>query len=481
LTTTISREDGQQQVQNVTLHYPPGDSGILTGVPLCPEAQANAGTCPESSRIGETIVSVGVGGDPFTVTGGKVYLTEHYAGAPFGLSIVNPAKAGPFNLQEGRPVIVRAKIEIDPITAALTISTTSIPKIIDGFPLQIKHVNVLVNRPGFTFNPTSCAPQSITGTIGAWEGASSPVSDPFQVTNCKALAFAPQVSFSTNGKTSKANGADLITRIAYPSAPQGTYANVGYVKVELPKALPSRLTTLQKACTAAQFELNPANCPKESKIGYAVVHTPLLPVPLEGPAIFVSHGGEAFPSLTMVLQGYGVTIDLVGTTFISKSGITSTTFKTVPDQPFSTFELTLPQGPYSALAANGNLCTQKLVLPNEFVSQAGGAPLKQNSTVTVTGCKPAIHVVKHSVKGKTATIVVSVPAAGKLVATAKGLSKATKSSNGASTLTVKLTLTKGEAAFLGKHKGRKLKAKVKLTFTPKKGGKLKTTTTVLIG
>jgi len=176
-----------------------------------------------------------------------------------------------------------------------------------------------------------------------------------------------------------------------------------------------------------------------------------------------------------------VTIDLVGTTFISESGITSTTFKTVPDQPFSTFELTLPQGPYSALAANGNLCTQKLVLPNEFVSQAGGAPLKQDSTVTVTGCKPAIHVVSHKVKGRTATIVVSVPAAGKLVATAKGLSKGSGKSSGAGTVTVKLTLTKGEVAVLKKHKGRKLAAKVKLTFTPKKGGKLKTTTTVLIG
>jgi hypothetical protein len=131
------------------------------------------------------------------------------------------------------------------------------------------------------------------------------------------------------------------------------------------------LTTLQKACTAAQFEANPAGCPSALFIGPAVVHTPELPVALEGPVIFVSHGGEAFPSLTVVLQGDGVTIDLVGATFVSKSGITSTTFKTVPDAPFSTFELTLPEGPYSALAANGNLCASKLVMPNEFIGQNG--------------------------------------------------------------------------------------------------------------
>ncbi|HEY2142109.1 MAG TPA: hypothetical protein VGG98_08615, partial [Solirubrobacteraceae bacterium] len=129
----------------------------------------------------------------------------------------------------------------------------------------------------------------------------------------------------------------------------------------------------------------PANCPVASKIGVATVTTPLLPVPLTGPAIFVSHGGEAFPSLTMVLQGYGVTVDLVGTTFISRTGITSTTFKTVPDVPFNTFTLTLPQGKYSALAANGNLCKSKLVMPTEFLAQ-NGLKINRSTPVSVTGC-----------------------------------------------------------------------------------------------
>ncbi len=209
----------------------------------------------------------------------------------------------------------------------------------------------------------------------------------------------------------------------------GTQANIAKVKVELPLQLPSRLTTLQKACTAAQFEANPAACPSASFIGHAVVHTPLVPVPLEGPAIFVSHGGEAFPSLEIVLQGYGVKIVLVGATFISKAGVTSTTFKTVPDSPFSTFELTLPEGPYSALAATANLCAPtttktvkkkvtvrikgrkktvmrriketvagSLVMPNEFVAQ-NGAVIKQTTPIAVTGCpKKVAHKAKTKKK-----------------------------------------------------------------------------------
>jgi hypothetical protein len=79
-------------------------------------------------------------------------------------------------------------------------------------------------------------------------------------------------------------------------------------------------------------------------MGHAKAITTIIPVPLEGPAYFVSHGGEAFPSLIVVLQDYGVTLSLVGSTFISKAGITSSTFKTVPDQPVTSFELTPPRG-----------------------------------------------------------------------------------------------------------------------------------------
>ena len=371
LTTTIGRADGNQDLQSVTLHYPPGLSGLLSGVPLCPEAQANAGTCPPASQIGETTVSAGVGSDPVTVTGGKVYITEKYHGAPFGLSIVNPVKAGPFDLEHDTSnpnqdpvcdcVVVRAKIEVNPHTAALTVTTNepgegyAIPGFIDGIPVQLQHVNVTINRPGFTFNPTNCNKLEVTGAIKGYEGASAEVKQPFSVTNCAALKFEPKISVSTQGHTSRADGASLTYKIAYPNVPQGTDADIHYVKVALPGELPSRLTTLQKACTSKQFDANPAGCPKESVIGHAKAIVPNIPVPLEGPVYFVSNGGEAFPNLVMVLQGYGVTIQLVGDTLI-KNGVTSTTFNQVPDNPLTSFEINLPEGPYSALAANGNLC-----------------------------------------------------------------------------------------------------------------------------
>jgi hypothetical protein len=386
-TMTMSREDGNQNLDAIQLKMPSGLLGTLSSVKLCGEAEGDAGTCGPESLIGETTVSVGLGGNPFTVTGGKVYITGPYKGAPYGLSIVNPAKAGPFNLGN---VIVRAKIEVNPETSALTITSDAtgpyaIPQILDGIPLEIKHVNVSINRPDFTFNPTDCAPQEIGGSLTSSQGTVSALHVPFQVTNCAVLKFKPIFSVSTNGKTSRANGASLSVKLTYPKAPFGSQANIGKVKVDLPKQLPSRLTTLQKACPVATFEANPASCPADSRIGSATATTPVLPVDLKGPAYFVSHGGQKFPELIVALSGEGVTVYLHGETFISPAGITSSTFRTIPDVPIGVFELKLPQGPDSALAANGNLCATKLVMPTIFVA-ANGISLKQSTPIKATGC-----------------------------------------------------------------------------------------------
>jgi hypothetical protein len=384
---TMSREDGNQNLDAIQLKMPPGLLGTLSSVKLCGEAQGNAGACGQESLIGHTTVSVGLGGNPYTVTGGEVFITGPYEGAPYGLSIVNPAKAGPFDLGK---VIVRAKIEIDPITAALTITSDStgpyaIPQFIDGIPLQIKHVNVTIDRSGFTFNPTHCAPMSIGGSLTSSQGGVSVLHVPFQVTNCATLGFKPKLSVSTSGKTSRAKGASLHVKLVYPKALFGSQANIRSVKVDLPKQLPSELKTLQQACPVATFERNPASCSPNSRIGEAKATTPLLPVALNGPAYFVSHGGAKFPELVIVLSGYGTTVQLHAETFISKAGITSSTFRTVPDVPVGTFELTLPQGKYSALAAPGDLCNDTLKMPTAFTAQ-NGAVVKQSTPISVTGC-----------------------------------------------------------------------------------------------
>ena len=388
----LSRADDQQRVGTLQFKTPEGLLGMISKVPLCPEPQASQGTCSSSSQIGHTVVEAGPGPYPLVVPQpgqlpAPIYLTGGYKGAPYGLSIVVPLHVGPFTLQTQ---VVRAKIEVNPITTQLTVTTDPLPQIIDGVPADLRTINAVIDRPGFMFNPTGCEPSSFSGTATSAQGATAPISSHFQMGSCRALTFKPDFKVSTSGKTSRKDGASLDAKILYPTGALGdnqasSQSNVKMVKVDLPKQLPSRLTTLQKACPSATFEANPASCPEDSKVGTATAITPVLPVQLTGPAYFVSYGGAKFPELVVVLQGYGVTVYLHGETFISKAGITSSTFRQIPDVPITSFELKLPEGPYSALAANGNLCTTKLKMPTAFTGQ-NGAVLKQSTPISVTGC-----------------------------------------------------------------------------------------------
>ena len=133
-------------------------------------------------------------------------------------------------------------------------------------------------------------------------------------------------------------------------------------------------------------------------MGSAIAHTPILSTPLIGPAIFVSHGGAAFPDLDIVLQGAGITVELEGNTNIRKN-VTSSSFKSVPDVPVSSFELTLPEGPHSARSATGNLCFKtvsgrhkprakrrvKLIMPTTITAQ-NGKVVKRDTVIAVRGC-----------------------------------------------------------------------------------------------
>jgi uncharacterized repeat protein (TIGR01451 family) len=385
----LSRKDGEQTLGSISVTTPPGLLGIIKNVAQCPEAQANAGTCPASSQIGSSAVTVGPGSQPHTITGGKVYLTGPYHGAPFGLSIVTPAQAGPFTLSGNTGAgteVVRAAIAIDTHTAQVHVTSDSLPTVLDGIPLNIRQVVVNIDREGFMFNPTDCNALAVGGTLTSSSGTNVGVSYPFQSVNCVTLGFKPKLTASTQGKTSKAAGASLAIKVT----PMAGQANIGKVRLVFPKQLPARLTTLQKACTDAVFNANPSACPAASAIGTAVARTPVLANPLTGPIYLVSHGGEAFPDAVIVLQGEGITLYLDGNTNIKK-GITSSTFNSVPDAPVSSFEAKLPEGPHSVFGtdipakAKGSLCAQGLKMPTTMTGQ-NGAVLTQTTKIAITGC-----------------------------------------------------------------------------------------------
>ncbi len=382
---SFSRNDGEQALAGVQQTLAPGLSAKLAGIPLCSDSDAAVGSCPAGSQIGSVTVAAGVGVSPFSI-GGKIYLTGPYNGGPFGEVVVVHAAAGPFDLGT---VAVRGSIRIDPHTAQATVISDPFPQILQGIPIALRRVDVSLDRPGFTFNPTNCEALSIPGTLTSSQGAQAHVSSHFQAANCATLPFKPTFKVATKATSSKKNGAALDVKVTSGAG----QANLGKVAVTLPKQLPSWLPTIQQACLAAVFNQNPAACPAGSDIGTATATTPILSSPVTGPVYLVSHGGAAFPDIVMVLQGEGVTVEQVGSINI-KGQVTSSAFNTIPDVPINTFELNLPQGPHHALSSNlpakakGSFCGQSLVMPTTLTGQ-NGAQIKQSTKIAVTGCPKA--------------------------------------------------------------------------------------------
>ena len=157
---------------------PPGLLAKIAGVPECGEAEIHAieagtGACPAGSRVGTVTAGAGPGPNPLFVNG-NAYLTGPYNGGAFGLAVVVPAVAGPFNFGT---VVVRQSLRIDPHTAQVTDVSDPFPKIIDGIPLRLRRIDVTLNRPEFTFNPTSCEHQQLSGVISG-----SPLGAPTSLT-----------------------------------------------------------------------------------------------------------------------------------------------------------------------------------------------------------------------------------------------------------------------------------------------------------
>lgn len=389
-TLAIGHADGDQALNGITVGLPAGFAAMISSVTPCPEpAVGTAWTCGAPSLIGHATTVSGLGGQPFSLEG-AVYLTAGYDGAPFGLLVETHAKAGPFDLGM---VDVRSRINVDPNTAAVTITTDGgprgeiVPTILKGVPVQLKQILVTVDRPNFQFNPTNCTPATIASTLSGAEGGTAKPAAPFQTTGCASLPFGPKLTAEAGRQGSKTNGTSL--NVTVESAGLGQ-ANIQKVDLQLPAALPSRLSTIQKACLAAVFAANPATCPEGSNIGRAKITTPVLKNPLEGPAYLVSYGGAKFPDVEFVLQGEGILLILDGHTDIKK-GITYSRFEAAPDAPFTKFVTELPAGPHSALTAfvpvakNYSLCGTKLTMPTEITGQ-NGLLIKQATNIAVKGC-----------------------------------------------------------------------------------------------
>ena len=372
----IQRPDRQQYLAGVSLKTPTGVLAKLRGVSLCSDASAAAGTCPAESHVGTATVAAGPGENPFYVKG-PVSLTGPYKGAPYGLAVAVRAVAGPFDLGT---VVVRQAVFVDPTDGHLDVVSDPLPTIIKGVPLRLRSINVDVDRPRFTLNPTSCAEKQIAATFLSEPGAVSTQSSRFQAGGCRSLGFSPRLTLALSGRKQIANGRHPgLKAVMTQGSGQAGIKNVA-VALPLSLALDPENAASDTLCSFEDGLKREPKCPKSSIIGRAKAITPLLNRPLTGPVFFVKNERidkrtgrriRTLPTLLVALRGE-VALNLRATTAVQNNRLVSK-FTTVPDAPVSRFELALKGGKRGILVVTSrrSLCQVKQVADIAIGGQNG--------------------------------------------------------------------------------------------------------------
>jgi hypothetical protein len=368
----LTREDGDQDLAGLAVTTPPGFAATLKGIPYCPESAISQLTstlysglselaspqCPAASQIGTAVAGAGSGSKPLYVPG-RVYLAGPYKGQPLSLVVVIPAVSGPYDLGN---VAVRAAIHVDPTTAQVTTTSDPLPQIIEGIPLRTRSIRVDLDRPGFALNPTNCDPSSVNARALGDEGGAVDLSSFYQVANCAALTYKPSLKLNLTGG---------LNRLGHPAihavlrARPGE-ANTQAVSVALPRGELLDNSHLGSVCTRVEFASD--SCPANSRLGSVEVVTPLLDQPLRGFA-YLRSSENPLPDLALKLEGQ-VEIEAVAKIDSVNEGL-RTSFRAIPDLPFSTIRLNLAGGKKGLLQNTNSLCARPRYAVTKIIGQNG--------------------------------------------------------------------------------------------------------------
>jgi hypothetical protein len=448
----LTRPDGTQDLSGVDLTLPAGLLGRVGSVPQCPEAQAAAGSCDAASRVGTTTVGAGPGTNPvYLPAAGRaptaVYLAGPYKGAPFSLSIVVPAQAGPFDLGT---VVVRAALFVDPLDGHVTVKADPLPTILKGIPLKLRDVRVAIDRDGFTVSPTSCAPKEIRGDLTSASGATAALVSRFQVGDCASLALKPNLALTLSGKGETTDGKHPAISAKLTQAPG--QSNLKKVRVALPLSLALDPDNANGLCEFVDGSKVVPTCPEASIVGSATAKTPILGEPLTGPVYFVKNirkdpksGREirTLPKLVLPLVGQnGVRLTLTGTSAVVDDQLV-TTFDYIPDAPVSSFELNINGGKGGILVVSGDkadICKSTQIAEQQIDGQSNKAA-DADVYIQTPACKTKI--ISKKIGPTSVALKIGGLGAGKVTVTGRGIKKTTKTIAKSTVATVTARRTKG--------------------------------------
>ena len=296
---------------------------------------------------------------------------------------ITPGVAGPYDIGT---VVVRVALNVNPETAQINAVSDLIPNVFGGVKLDIRSIDVNVDRNEFMLNPTNCRAASSTGTISGGGAnpanpavfSSYPFDSAYSNNGCEKLKFKPKLFVRLKGGTKRNKNPQLR---AILEAQKGN-ANVDRTALTMPHALFLDQSHIGTVCTRPQ--LASQTCPKASIYGKAEAITPLLSDPLKGNVYLVS-SDHNLPDLLADLRGQ-VNVQLRGV-ISSKHGGLKTVFNNVPDVPVKKFILNMYGGKKSLLVNSTNTCKGKHSAVLNIKGQ-NGAKVKNNKfSLNIVSCR----------------------------------------------------------------------------------------------
>ena len=367
----VSRDDGTAELRTVETTLPPGLIGKLAGVGTCPDSAIAAvsralgsaadqiahRSCPASSELGQILIGAGSGPTPTYAADTRVYLGGPYKGAPYSLIVISPAVIGPFDFGS---VVTRAVVQVNPDTAQISVDSDPLPFMLYGAPVDVRDLRMQIDRPEFTFNPTSCDVMSIDAKFGSFAGQTASASERFQAVGCERLGFKPKLNLQLKGAVHRRAHPRLIA--TYTARPGD--ANLARAQVKLPAAAQIDNAHFGNICTRPAFASH--TCPAGSVYGKATATSPILGYPLSGPVVLRASPEHTLPDIVADLRGpdaYPVEIALAGKND-SVNGALRNTFESVPDAPVTNFRLELFGGSKGLVQMSDGFCAHPNALIN---------------------------------------------------------------------------------------------------------------------
>lgn len=340
---------GGGQIRSAQLTLPRGFQASLAAVPLCTNAQATAGACAASSRVGSVAITVSTASGPVSGTG-DAYLTEAPTSADAG-GLAFKVPLGTLGT-----LIVRGGQSTIDNTNRQQLNIRDIPQSLGGTAIAVSQLRVsLSGANALLTNASNCAAAStFSASVTAPDGSiSAPVTSPYQATGCASVPFDPTVTQSFPSPP-QAGGETGITVDTNLPANNGTLRSLA---VREPVSFAPNFPAFGAArdrCPGGAAALGQlfdvSACPAAAVVGTMTINTPLLPGPLVGTVYLVNK--TPIPWFGVAFDQPGVTLRLTGVTeFVDTvpgcTGCTqqiSSTFSDLPDTPLThvKFDLTRP-------------------------------------------------------------------------------------------------------------------------------------------